>query len=189
MHLPMSNPAFIVDGFTEKLILGTLCPGRPVSRTDLNGNSVTLDAIAKKVSSLIRLFNNRYYPIIVVIDRENRTESSSEICKYLLEKLNELGLSDQDIRIGVADRMIENWIIADWSVLNTSTSKPKKTDGCNGSSIITTEKGSYGKTTDGVELFLKAKPQTMYLNSESFRQFANTIKDITCDFIGKIEYT
>lgn len=185
----MSKPAFIVDGFTEKLILGSICPGSPVSRTDLNGNSVTLDAIAKKVSSLIRLFNNRYYPIIVVIDRENRSESSSEICSYLLEKLHEMGLSDQDIRIGVADRMIENWIISDWSVLESNNSKPDKTDGSRGSSIIKTEKGTYGKTTDGVELFLKANPQIMYTNSESFKQFADMVNDIACEFIINIEYT
>lgn len=185
----MSSPAFIVDGFTEKLILGSICPGRPVSRTDLNGKSVTLDAIAKKISSLIRLFNNRYYPIIVVIDRENRSESSKEICSYLLEKLHEMGLSNHDIRIGVADRMIENWIISDWSVLGTNKKKPENTDGCRGASIIKSENGTYGKTTDGVELFLKASPQIMYTNSESFRQFVDVIKDIACEFINDIQNT
>jgi len=108
----MINPAFIVDGFTEKLIIQQLCPGRPISRTDLNGKNVTLDAIAKKIASLIRLFNNRNYPIVVLIDKEERDKSVREIIDSLHSKLEENGIVDCDVRIGVADRMIENWILA-----------------------------------------------------------------------------
>src|SRR5687767_14837605 len=66
MLYPMSNPAFIIDGFTEKLIVQKICPGKRVTRTDLNGKTVTIDAIAKKISSLIRALGNKYYPIIII---------------------------------------------------------------------------------------------------------------------------
>lgn len=176
----MSKPAFIVDGFTEKLVLGNLCPGKPVSRTDLNGKSVSIDAIANKVASLIRLFNNRHYPIIVVIDREQRAENCPDLCEELGNRLIELGLNDQDIRICFADRMFENWIIADWDVLETDKQRPETTDGLKGASEIKKILGSYHKTTDGVELFLKCNLETVYNHSKSFRDFVDSIPDINC---------
>jgi hypothetical protein len=176
----MSNPAFIVDGFTEKLVIGSLCPGRPVSRTDLNGKSVTLDAIANKISSLIRLFNNRHYPIIIVIDREQRAENCSELCETLEKKIVELGFENHDIRICFADRMFENWIIADWAILNSTITKPEITDNLHGSGELKKAIGSYNKTTDGVELFLKCNLETVYQNSPSFKNLVDMLSDINC---------
>ncbi len=51
----MNNPAFIVDGFTEMDILTKICPKSPIKRTDLNGKDVTINAMAKKIASHIRL--------------------------------------------------------------------------------------------------------------------------------------
>jgi hypothetical protein len=181
----MSNPAFIVDGFTEKLIIQNLCPGKPISRTDLNGKNVSLDAIAKKVSSLIRLLNNRHYPIIVLIDKEDRSQPISDIVEYLHLKLEENGIVDCDVRIGVADRMIENWIIADWDCLDSiNENQPAKTEGLNGASIIRKVKGSYSKTTDGVELFLSADQMKIYKNSESYKCFLDKLMDINCEYLN-----
>src|SRR5690554_816402 len=83
----MINPAFIVDGFTEKLIIEKICPGKTIKRADINGKNVTLDAIAKKIASLIRLLNNRYHPIIILIDKEERNESISDIINSLHSKI------------------------------------------------------------------------------------------------------
>ena len=178
----MNNPAFIVDGFTEKLILGNICPGKPIKRTDLNGKSVTIKAIANKISSLIRLLNNKYYPIIIVIDREDRNYNCSQIIEKLEFELNQKGHYNDDIRINVADKMIENWIIADWKIITESEEKPAETDGLKGSSIIKKYKGSYGKTTDGVELFLNAKPSVIYENSPSFKAFIDSLQDVDCAY-------
>jgi hypothetical protein len=178
----MSNPAFIVDGFTEKLILNRICPGKPVRRTDLNGKTVTVDAIANKVYSLIRLLNNRYYPIIVVIDREERTASSDEIATLLKSKLDEKGLNNQDIRVSVADKMIENWIIADWDKISPNNPKPPVTDGLGGAAVIKRELGSYSKTSDGVDLFIKMQPSIAYENSPSFKSFIDSINNIDCHY-------
>ncbi|MDV6170181.1 DUF4276 family protein [Flavobacterium sp. DG1-102-2] len=180
----MSNPAFIVDGFTEKNVLSKICPGRPVSRTDLNGKAVTIPAIANKIYSLIKIFNNKYYPIIILIDRENRQEDCDTIRLQLENELNKKGLNNQDIRINVADRMFENWIVADWNVLNSVNPKPANTDGCNGASLIKKELGSFHKTTDGVELFVKANQKEMYLNSPSFKAFVDKSNNINCDYLN-----
>lgn len=114
----MSNPAFIVDGHTEQCFIRTICPGQPIQRTNLNGKNVTVEAISKKIASMIRLLGNRHYPIIVLVDREDRDQSFDELATELLNLLNQQGLTDQDIRIGFADRMIENWIIADFQLID-----------------------------------------------------------------------
>jgi hypothetical protein len=178
----MSTPAFIVDGFTEKLIIGKICPGKPIRRTDLNGKHVTVKAIANKISSLIRLLNNKYYPIIIVIDREDREKNCEEIIEELRLELTEKGHENDDIRINVADKMLENWIIADWTVITESEDKPETTDGLRGSSVIKKHKGSYGKTTDGVELFIKANPSVIYKNSPSFKTFIDSLEGVTCEY-------
>ena len=181
----MSNPAFIVDGFTEKLIIQKICPGQPISRTDLNGRDVSIQAIAKKIASLIRLFNNRNYPIIVLIDKEERDMSTVEIIEELETQIIENGIIDCDLRIGVADRMIENWIIADWDCLNSKKkNKPNITEGLNGASVIKKIKGSYGKTTDGVDLFLSANQNVMYENSESFKLFVDKLEGVGCEYLN-----
>jgi len=180
----MINPAFIVDGFTEKLIIEKICPGKTIKRADINGKNVTLDAIAKKIASLIRLLNNRYHPIIILIDKEERNESISDIINSLHSKIVENGITSCDIRIGVADRMIENWIIADWACISSKMStKPIVTEGINGTSVIKKNKINYNKTTDGVNLFLLANQKIIYKNSESYRCFIDKLNDLKCEYL------
>ncbi len=176
----MNNPAFIVDGFTEKLIIQRICPGKPIRRTDLNGKYASIKAIAKKISSLIRLLGNRHYPIIILIDKEAREASCADIIKELRI---EIEIEDIDIRIGVADRMIENWILADWPSLTGNNNKPEDTDGSNGSAEIRKLKGTYNKTTDGVEFFAQANPSIMYTNSNSFKHFIDCLEGVDCEYI------
>jgi len=179
----MSNPAFIIDGYTEKKIVQVLCPGQPIRRTDLNGKNVSIEAIAKKMASFIRLLGNKYYPIIIVIDKEERQISYAEMSNRIRNALIAEGVTDQDLRIGVADRMIENWVLADWKTLAEGRTKPKSTEGSNGASIIRKVKGSYSKTTDGVEFFLKADPNQLYKNSTSFRYFIDQLGGISCEYL------
>jgi hypothetical protein len=177
----MNNPAFIVDGFTELKIIQRLCPGKPVSRTDLNGKDVTLKAIAKRIASLIKLFGDRHYPIVILIDKEQRDIAFNEMAKQIGDELrNEHKLTNQDLRIGVADRMIENWIIADWETFAGEMESPKNMEGTNGTAEIKRIKGSYGKTTDGVKLFLQARQEKIYENSPSYKHFINQLVDIDC---------
>lgn len=175
------NPAFIVDGFTEKNIIDRICPNRPIRRTDLNGKNVTLDKIAERLGTYLRLFNNRYYPIIVIIDKEDRTESCEQIINYLIEKLNELGFKDQDIRISIADRMIENWLIADTRIFSDNEI-PSKIDGVNGSAILKKKYGSYSKSTDCLKIINSFNPEIAYRTSSSFKQFIHNIDDLECSF-------
>lgn len=181
----MSNPAFIVDGYTEKIIIQKLCPSQPVRRTDLNGKSVSISAIAKKVASLIRLLGNRYYPIVILVDKEQRDISFDIMAEQIREGIINEGIVNLDLRVGVANRMIENWIIADWETLTGGTlNEPENPDGGSGSNIIRRVKGSYDKTTDGVEYFLKVRQQIAYKKSESYKHFVDNLNGIPCDYLG-----
>lgn len=175
------NPAFIVDGFTEKNIIDKICPNRPVRRTDLNGKNVTLDKIAERLGSYIRIFNNNYYPIIIIIDKENRQQPCEEIAKYIMDKLNNAGFKNDDIRISIADRMIENWLIADTQIF-AKKERPPQIDGINGASILKKKYGSYSKSTDCLKIIENFRPETAYINSPSFKNFVDLLDNIGCPF-------
>jgi len=177
-----SNPAFIVDGFTEKNIIDKICPNRPIRRTDLNGKDVSLDAIANRLASYIRLFSNRYYPIIVIIDKESRSQSCDEIVSYIMDKLYNLGFNNQDIRISIADKMIENWLIADLRLFSPKLPPPKNIDGINGASQLRKIFGSYSKSTDCIKILDDFCPEVAYKNSSSFKSFIDSIENIDCEF-------
>ncbi|MBF0520141.1 MAG: DUF4276 family protein [Nitrospirae bacterium] len=187
----MSKPAFIVDGQQEQKILQQLCPDTPVRRLNLNGKDAELHAAAKRIASLIRLLGNRYYPFVIIYDREDRSDSVEIIREELERLIKSEGIND-DIVIGIPDRMIENWLLADW--LNTQqqgklmTTKEMKTfEGNNGKATILKHlpKGSrYHETVEGVNWFLKADVKNIYKNSHSFRLFANVLQNISCSWLN-----
>src|SRR5690348_2601584 len=109
----MPEPAFLVDGVMEQRIIARLCPDRPVRRIECNGHDVALEAIVDRVDLHIRDLNNRYHPIIILIDRETRRSSCEEILSEMRTLLDAKGHANQCV-IGVVDRCIENWILADW---------------------------------------------------------------------------
>jgi hypothetical protein len=179
----MSNPAFIVDGFTEKLLIQKICPHQPIRRTDLNGKSASLNAISKRISSLIRLLGNRYYPIIILVDKEDRDIHFRDMANEIISNIKEEGFQDCDIRIGIPDRMIENWIIADWNSVSTKPMEIKNTESINGAAIIRRINGNYDKTTDGVDFFLKCDQSRIYNKSESYRYFIDQLDGIECTYL------
>ena len=185
----MTRPAFLVDGHLEKKVVQNLCPGSVVRIINCNGDSVKLKVIAKKIASQIRLLGNRNYPIVIVIDRENRTESASQISKSLQDELAMHDLS-VEIIIGVADRMIENWILADKQMLSEEFPNTINTnipvEGSHGKNKIKKIFPSYHETTDGVKLFLKADPIKIYRNSQSFKSFVEKINHVECNWLKRI---
>lgn len=187
----MSKPAFLIDGFTEKLILENICPNTKINRINCNGNSVSICAMAKRICTLIRLLNNKYYPIFVIIDREDREESVSQIIADLESEFKKVGIKE-DVRIGVCDRMIENWTLADWDSFKRSTGidenmiRPILFEGTQGKTKVKKYYPNYQETTDGVEFFLKANPAIMFENSDSFKIFVSKIKDIDCFWVNNL---
>lgn len=105
--------AFLVDGHMEQKIAQRLCAGCPVRILNINGRDVQIHAIAKQVATQFRLLNNRYYPVVILIDREERDVSADDLAKALVNEAERQGVPRDQLIVGVADRMIENWILAD----------------------------------------------------------------------------
>lgn len=184
----MNNPAYIVDGFMEKEIIKRICPDHAIRRLDLNGRDVPISLMAKKIALLIRLLNNKCYPIIIVVDREQRIQPAESISAELRKTLLQLGVKDKLI-IGVADRNIESWILADWASMegkvNKQSPKPKQAESTNGKSKLKELVKGYRETTDGVEFFVGARPCEMAKNSPSFKAFFTQLNSLKCKWFDK----
>jgi hypothetical protein len=175
------NPAFIVDGLTERRIIQKLCPGRPINLS-MNGENVSLKAMAAKIVTFIQLWSNRYYPIVILTDREKRSDDFLAMVAVLrAEVLEQLASKNMtaDIRIGVADRMIENWILADADALGNPPEIPAETDGLGGKGLMKRIM-DYSETADGPDLFFNADVSKMYENSPSFKHFVDQLEDLDC---------
>lgn len=186
----MSKPAFIVDGHQEQRIVQQLCPGAPVKRLDCNGKDVEIAAAVKRIASLIRLMGGKYYPVIIVYDRESRAQSSEEIKKAIIQELQTEGIKDPII-VGVPDRTIENWILADWHNARTKghLSNPLRQpvfEGLHGKSEIKKllpQGTQYHETIEGVEWFVSSKPLIMATASKSFYDFMASLSAIPCAWL------
>ncbi len=190
----MTNPAFIVDGQMEKKIVQNLCPGQPVRLMNCNGKDVTYEAAAKHAVTLIRLLK-RYYPIIIVFDRENRDDSSEVVAKLLHEAIFKHNIRNVSIIIGVPDCMIENWILADISAINSYYNlNPPITqsnfEGTNGKSCLRSiiRNYHYSETQDGHLIFNICNVSTSYNNSASFRNFFSLAKSTNCTWLSTCNY-
>jgi hypothetical protein len=189
----LTKLAFIVEGRSEQKIVQKICPDSKALLLDCNGSHVKTSAIAKKIGTLYRIMNNRYFPIIVVFDREKRDASCEEIIEQLEQDLEKLDLDKNQFRIGVADRKLESWMLygidRDGNI-NTActTSKNSEFEGttASGEIRIRLKKNDlkYHKTTLGVEIFASLEANKLRLLSPSFNSFAEKIEP-HCKWINK----
>jgi hypothetical protein len=180
----MPDPAFIVEGHMEQLIVQKLCPRIPVQRLEINGDDAEIAAIVDRIESIFRILNNRFYPVCVVFDREGRQEDSMAIVAAVEAELVARQLDASQFRIAVCDRMIENWILADKDLLAKRYNHAENIccEGLNGKGVlrkICEGVERYRETTVGVRLFQSASVRAMYEGSASFKQFVDKI-DFEC---------
>ena len=129
----MTKPAFLVEGDLEQKFIQATCSKCPVQKINCNGYEVSVESIAKRVGSLARLLHKRYSPIIVVFDREGRDASLEEI---EMEFMALIGREEIEVPIivGIPDRDIENWILADFEMFEqiTGIKRPAAREGIRG---------------------------------------------------------
>jgi hypothetical protein len=174
----MPKPAFLVDGFLEKEFIERICGTRsPIRRIDCNGRDVAVTEIAKRAAAQIQLLKGRFSPIVLVIDREGRPASAADICKRLAADVKRHGVNDVVI-VGVTDKMIENWIIADQSVV-AKIAPPnlpfQSYEGTNGKTVLKNWLPKYNERIEGVDLMAATKPSEIQKNSASFKAFLGVV--------------
>lgn len=176
--------AFIVDGTQEKRIVQRLCEGAPVRMTMLNGKDVKIAAITKAVISLAKLLKGRHFPIVIVVDREGRPESSIDMEAQIKAGIVSAGYDARDIIVSCPDLMVENWILAGnprcasgRTILDPSCGGM---DGLNGKSRLKNElRGhniAYNETGNGVELFCNMDFHGAAGDSDSFGRLFRLLK-------------
>lgn len=183
----MASPAFLIEGHMEKKILQSVCPGVPIRRIECNGEDVAMSVMAKFIETHVRLLNNRCYPIVIIFDRERREASCRDLKNELTIELDRRGLAGQYI-IGIPDRTIENWILADREMIfdRYGVACPRQDYegrfGKNDLKSVLRSRYAYHETTTGVQMFLDCNPDVLYQRSVSFREFLNEIK-FECNWI------
>ena len=177
------KPAFLVDGVTEQKFVQTVCKDRPVKIINCNGDTVTAEAIAKRAASLIRLWGGRCFPIVILVDRESRVESAEAFCAALIAAIRNEGIGDQLV-VGVADRMIENWMLGDPDVW---PGEPvlADVDGFRGSSEVRQRMPHYGKAANGPILLTRARASEIWSRSKSFRDLADQLTALRCSWLRR----
>jgi Domain of unknown function (DUF4276) len=178
----------------EQLIVQSLCTGAPVRLINCNGHGVTLEAIARRVGTLGRLLQRKYRPLVVVFDRERRTEESSDIKTSFLQLLHQEGIKS-DVIVAIPDTMIENWLLADLSTLSscvgiTVGSEIINFEGSNGEKELKRllpKPLVYVKTIHGVQWFLRCRPEAMKKGSKSFSDFYEALSSVPCRWLEQRE--
>ena len=183
----MINAAFFVDGHLEKKFIQKTCPNKVVRILNCNGSKVSAAAIAKRISSQCRLLKGRNFPIIIFVDLEDRDETATQFHDDIVAAIRAEGVSDTFI-LGVADRMIENWILADKSIVAGHTTKRPVYTGCpdgfNGKSCIKQLIPGYHETTIGVDLLEKCRASKM-ITSPSFKAFFDKLSSYQCWWLNR----
>lgn len=177
------NPAYLVDGITEQRIVQSVCAGSPVRITNLNGNTVSAAAIAKRIASIVRLWKGRHYPIVVLVDLEKRDCSAESFAAAILQCIRDGGLND-DVHISVVDRMIENWMIADPDVWPDFQLK-NSVDGFSGATELKRMMPSYDKAAHGPDLLRKSRASEIAKRSVTFRAMAIKLEGLPCEWMNR----
>lgn len=177
------KPAFLVDGVTEQKFVQLVCKDRPVKIINCNGDTVSAEAIAKRAASLIRLWGGRCFPIIVLVDRESRGASAEDFCAKLIAAIQNEGIRDQLV-VGVADRMIENWMLGDPAVWPDEVVL-EDVDGLRGSSIVKQRMPEYGKAANGPSLLQRCRASEISQRSKSFRDFTGQLSALRCSWLRR----
>lgn len=178
----MSNPAFIVEGRMEQMIIKLVCPGKPVVLINCNGDNVPVKTVARFIDIQARILR-RYDPKIVICDREGRSVDSATMAKQIKEELLEKG-SPGEFIVGVADREFENWILAGLQKSYTNEFFHMKdavvADGCYGKTNVRKcmTDIKYQTTTHGPILFEDVTASHMAKHSPSAARFIEEIKRV-----------
>ena len=128
----------------------------------------------------------------MIFDREGRDATVTDIKTALLGLLKAEGI-ETDTILGVPDRMLENWILADFETFCRLANVERTlfnpaTEGTAGAAALKKLLPTgvpYVKTIHGVEWFIASNPEVMKQNSASFRQFGDEMKPLSCRWLSQ----
>lgn len=131
--------------------------------------------------------------VIVVLDREQRTESPGEIAAAIERAISDRCNPDFEVFVVMKDRAFENWVIADLDAIRaqprrfnltprvTNAVAPNRADRADALGLLraSTIGRSYDKRDDSKRTFSRAQISRIAANSRSFRHFLHKAGDGT----------
>jgi hypothetical protein len=173
----------------EQEFIRNVCAGAPVRKIGCNGDDVSIAAIARRVGTQGRLLQKRHDPLVVIFDREGRSETSQELEQSLLNALADEGLTGTVI-VGVPDRDIEVWMLADSEIFRASAAIAPEVEvaACEGQKakakikhmLWGRGKRPYVETVDGPLWLKKARPSRIASQSPSFARLSAALDQLEC---------
>lgn len=167
------------DRFTQ------ICAGQPIRRIGCNGDDVSIARMCDFIETQIKTLGNKNYPIVIIFDREKRTESCAEIEVSVRENLSSRGLAAQDIRIFVADRESEDWYLKDTDSICAHYGLPQPLSplsGKGGVEKLMKPVTDYHETTVGVELFFVVSHEKVAEQCPIFARLIATAIEVNCRY-------
>ncbi|NTF31461.1 hypothetical protein [Rhizobium skierniewicense] len=174
---------FIVEGHMEEKIIRHFCGGAEVRRLQINGCKFPVPRIAERITPHISLLRRKkVHKVVVIIDREQRDETSEQFENDILDAILKRNAVDIPVQITSPDRNFESWIVPFLNAnCDVSSERQDHFEGRNGKSIIRAKfkaRGeAYVEVVDGIRLFKKVRPEKLKEASLSFRRFAGNFNE------------
>jgi len=108
----MERIVALVEGHTETHFVQAAYGNAIVQRPFANGDSVSLDLIAEAIIEHLDTVSGSISKVLILLDREGRDVSAADMRESLRTRIQP-HCGKRSIYIGVSDRQVENWILAD----------------------------------------------------------------------------
>lgn len=149
--------------------------------------------IARTIKSqFFTILRDRYELVIVLLDREAKTEGCGAIASRIKTEITRTCGSSVSFHVSIKDRTFENWIVADLDSLRAQPRRysvdramiakvqPDKADHVDALSLlkVATIGRAYEKVADGKKCAAEASISRMAKHSRSVRHFLHLLGDV-----------
>ena len=179
---------FITDGDMEKDFLEKICSRKHRIRKVPNSKNLSAERMTEFIETHVRELIDHQLNFVIWVDHEGKDVSPIEYENAIRERLGPIINDATRLYIGIADRMKENWMLADPDAImqhyGSAFEYETTYEGCGGKTALKRHAlscgDSYIERVDGVDILTKCVPETMARNSPSAERFFSQLGDFDC---------
>ena len=134
----MERIVALVEGHTEEHFVRSTYANVIVQRPFPNGKSVSLEFIVDAIVNSLEFVGGNIRRVLILLDREERLLSASDMAAYITNSVS-ARCPGRLFYVGVSDRHIENWVLADEQQIRMTYGDPQYIyagDGTNGKPLL-----------------------------------------------------
>lgn len=173
----MERIVALVEGHLETHFVNSSYANAIVQRPFPNGDDVDLDLIIESINDQLETVGGDISKVVIMMDREGRDQSAKDIASHVGDGVSKAN-PNRSIYVGVSDREIENWILADEELMASSFSLKSykyKYEGNKGKSILRDISGGVDLGyRDKAKILKSCVASRVASNSSSFEQFQSS---------------